>query len=178
MKRDFTKNKNGKNKYLIEGDIAKIFFRSGGYFICDAEIVHDLVDCHTWHKNNNGYAETCIDYKHVSAHVFIMGKKEGLEIDHINRNRLDNRRCNLRHVTHAVNMQNRDPQKVYPHNDKNNLCGVYPTLNKKGYKAFIHIRENGKRITVYLGSFKTFEEAVKARRDAEFFYWGEQANEA
>lgn len=166
----------GKNTWIVEGNVAKVFFRSGGYFLCDADIVHDLVDKHTWHLDGRGYAMTCIDFKHVSAHSFIMGKRKGLEIDHINRNKLDNRRENLRHVTHAVNMQNKDPKVLRPRYGENGrVCGIYPTLNKKGFKSFIHIKENGKRKTIYLGSFHSYEEALKARKEAEDFYWGEQA---
>ena len=159
----------GKNKYEIKGEIAKVFFRNADeYFICDADIVHELVDEHTWHKNNRGYAETMINYKHIPAHIFIVGKKDSLEIDHINRNRLDNRRCNLRHVTHYVNTMNKDFEGIY---NKHGKTGIRPSNNKKGYLAFIH----HKKQTIYLGTFKSLEEAIKARKEAEAFYWGKQA---
>ena len=38
-------------------------------------------------------------------HILLLGKKKGLEIDHINGNKLDNRRENLRFVKHNVNGQ-------------------------------------------------------------------------
>lgn len=41
----------------------------------------------------------------MSLHRFLLGKRKGLEIDHINGNKLDNRRINLRFVKHAVNTQ-------------------------------------------------------------------------
>lgn len=41
-----------------------------------------------------------------TLHRFLLGKKEGLEIDHINGNKLDNRRINLRFITHAENTKN------------------------------------------------------------------------
>lgn len=41
----------------------------------------------------------------MTLHRFILGKRKGLEIDHINGSKLDNRRSNLRFVTHAVNTQ-------------------------------------------------------------------------
>jgi len=40
-----------------------------------------------------------------ALHRFLLGKRSGLEIDHINGNKLDNRRNNLRFVRHAVNTQ-------------------------------------------------------------------------
>lgn len=42
----------------------------------------------------------------VSFHSQLMGPESGMEIDHINRNGLDNRRANLRFVTHQQNQNN------------------------------------------------------------------------
>ncbi len=42
-------------------------------------------------------------------HRLLAGAPEGLEVDHINRNRLDNRRCNLRLTDRAGNARNRTP---------------------------------------------------------------------
>lgn len=42
----------------------------------------------------------------TAMHRFLLGKKKGLEIDHINGNKLDNRRSNLRFVTHRENGKN------------------------------------------------------------------------
>lgn len=39
----------------------------------------------------------------TALHRFLLGKKKGLEIDHINGNKLDNRRSNLRFVLHREN---------------------------------------------------------------------------
>jgi hypothetical protein len=41
-----------------------------------------------------------------TLHGAIIGSSPGLEIDHINGNGLDNRRCNLRLVEHSINVQN------------------------------------------------------------------------
>lgn len=91
--------------------------------------------------------------KRVEAiHRIIMGSRNGFEIDHINRNKLDNRRINLRFITHQENLRNRNgwgklPKGVYF--DKTNK-------RKKPYKAMLRI--NGK--SVNFGYFATVEEAV------------------
>jgi hypothetical protein len=59
-------------------------------------------------------------------HVEIMGKRHNHEIDHINGDALDNRRCNLRFCTRSQNQANTLRQRpavsgfrgVYPHGRK------------------------------------------------------------
>ncbi len=65
-----------------------------------------------WYIDNLGYA-MCRPleanfgiYKSKRMHVILLGRKPGLEIDHINRNKLDNRLSNLRFVTHRENILN------------------------------------------------------------------------
>jgi hypothetical protein len=45
--------------------------------------------------------------KTVLLHNFLIGRRSGLEVDHVNGDSLDNRRANLRFVTHGVNVANR-----------------------------------------------------------------------
>jgi hypothetical protein len=46
--------------------------------------------------------------KIILMHRLLVDPPEGLEVDHINRNKLDNRRANLRAVNRSENMKNRD----------------------------------------------------------------------
>lgn len=55
-------------------------------------------------------------WKTLYLHHLIMGKKDGYLIDHINRDSLDNRKCNLRFATRAENTKNSSSwelQKMY-----------------------------------------------------------------
>lgn len=65
----------------------------------------------------NGYAKRAVQIKlekhkykviTVLMHRLILNAPEGVEIDHINRNSLDNRRCNLRICDRSTNMLNRE----------------------------------------------------------------------
>lgn len=128
---------------------------------------------------NKEYAEasTKIDGKRttIRQHRLIMGlpQKVGI-IDHINGNKLDNRKNNLRLCTPSQNRMNTGP------NIKNKLQvkGVVyrPTNSKRPYVAFIY--KNYKQI--YLGSHATIKEASAAYNSAakrlhgEFAYSGKR----
>jgi len=96
----------------------------------------------------------------------IMNAEKGQIVDHINGNKLDNRRENLHLGTQSQNMLN-------PRNqiNSNNSLGVRGVIfwnqkwskRKKNYIA--HITKNYK--TTNLGYFKTLDEAIEARKKAE-----------
>lgn len=154
-----------KNNYVIEGNLVRIFFLNcADSFICDLKDL-EKAKTYTWRKDKDGYAVATINRKAVSFHIFLLGRKEGLEIDHKNRDKLDNRRSNLRFVSHLVNMRN---TKL----TKSKTVGVSQRYGH--YVASIHIDCK----TKHLGCFDTEEEAIQARKQAEFFYWGKQAKEA
>lgn len=72
-----------------------------------------LVSDYAWSKNvEDGYARAYVrgSKPHAWAflHILLMRPEGGLTVDHINRDRLDNRRANLRNVTQAVNNENKD----------------------------------------------------------------------
>ena len=87
---------------------------------------------------------------------------EGLEVDHINHVRNDNRLVNLRFVTHRGNMRN----KSVSSKNTSGVTGVHFPKARKKYVAQIKVNQE----TIYLGMFKTLEEAAAARREAELKY--------
>ena len=96
-----------------------------------------------------------------------MGKFEddGLVIDHINHNTLDNRKHNLRICTESDNSKN----KSLPSNNTSGVVGI--SFNKKYNKYETYITINYKRKS--LGLYDSIEDAIKTRKDAEEKYFGE-----
>lgn len=91
----------------------------------------------------------------IRLHRWIMNCPRHLEVDHINHNTLDNRKCNLRKVTTRENQLNK-------RNNTSGCPGVRWHSQGKKWNARIVI--NGKEKS--LGIFNNFEDAVNARRNA------------
>jgi hypothetical protein len=114
-----------------------------------------------WRKTNHGYAARVTRLgtgrSHwIWMHRYINQTPEGLDTDHINGNRLDNRRENLRSLCRMKNLWNRHHK---PHSHTG-LSGV--STVSYGYTA--RIRANGKQR--YLGFFKNMKDANTAYLEA------------
>ena len=95
----------------------------------------------------------------VRMHRFLLGAAGDLDIDHINRNRLDNRRANLRHCTRGENLLNRGPRRRWP---RSGVPNVRWDPSQSRWAAFTY---DGERWTRH-GSYLTVEEAVVAQQEA------------
>lgn len=117
-------------------------------------------------KNGNAYRIICVASKEYYAHrlafVLMTGQWPVGEVDHINGNGVDNRWCNLRDVPHAANMKNLRKQAT----NTSGHTGVSWHKNSNRWRARIVI--DGKYRT--LGYFRTIEEAVVVRKQAEIEY--------
>jgi len=120
-------------------------------------------------KMNNGYVGICLKGKRISAHriawALYYGQWPKNQIDHINGIRHDNRIQNLREATNSQNGKNRSSGK----NNSSGVCGVYFEKQTQRWKAYIRV--NYKNISI--GRFDVFDDAVKARKEAEAKYFGE-----
>ncbi|OGN96974.1 MAG: hypothetical protein A2Z77_00560 [Chloroflexi bacterium RBG_13_51_36] len=96
-----------------------------------------------------------------------MGFKDFKNTDHINRNKIDNRRSNLRPATHAENNRNVGLRC----DNTSGFRGVYWYRWYSKWLAYISV--NGKRI--HLGYFDDLQDAISARLSAEEKYFGEFA---
>lgn len=128
----------------------------------------NLVKQYKWNLTPQNYCRNgtyCI-----SLHSLIIGDYDTKKfaIDHINRDRLDNRRSNLRVVDYSLNGFNKGKQS-------NNTSGhVGVSWEKKRNKWETHIKVNGKK--KFLGYFDDIDDAIKVRKEAEVEYYGELRN--
>jgi hypothetical protein len=117
-----------------------------------------------WSIGTHGYALrtiTVFGKTHlVWMHRVICCAPEGVEVDHINGDPLDNRSKNLRLVTRGQNLQNRGRNA----GRKNDIVfkGVYKNANCATYTARLTSMVDGKKSHVYLGSFTDQESAARA----------------
>jgi hypothetical protein len=165
----------GKNWFLkplrIEGDRAYVPLSRGLEAIIDAADA-ELVGAHNWvarPASKDFYAVTTIreggKAKQWTMQNFLMRPPQGKRVDHRRASTLDNRRSELRVVTHAQNMQNRG----WFRNNSSGAKGVRPSAGR--WRA--GITANG--VFHYLGTFATKDEAAAAYRDAALRLHGEFA---
>jgi hypothetical protein len=73
-------------------------------YVSEEDVVRILMTSNQW-RLNKGYVAAKIDGKEIRLHRFITDCPEGLEVDHLDENKLNNCRWNLEIVTHAENMK-------------------------------------------------------------------------
>ena len=139
----------------------------------DFELVSKYNWCAAWAPTVRGYYASTHNKTSdggrttLLLHRVIANPPKGIDVDHINRNTLDNTRANLRLASRAQNAWNS------PHNIKNTsgFKGVHWHRQYNGWMARISV--NGKRIT--LGVRSTPEEAFELYKDAAAQLHGEFA---
>lgn len=143
----------------------KIFVTKSVYAIVDDDDF-EKVSRWRWGLNYNGYA--CRrhwngkGYEKMYMHRFIMDTPNGFDTDHINRDKLDNRRKNLRIVNRSQNNFNSYPSKSNTSGHKG--VGFFKPAGL--WRAYITI--DGVRRD--LGYSKDKEGAIALRREAEREY--------
>jgi hypothetical protein len=120
-------------------------------------------------RDTHGYLRVSIHGRQYAAHRLVWAHVHGEwpsgQIDHKNGVRDDNRIANLRVATGSQNQQNIPPRR----GSASGIKGV----SRNGGRWQAHIRTPGRRI--YLGMFKTPEEAGRAYREAAARLHGEFA---
>jgi hypothetical protein len=144
----------------------RIKLSKGAYAIID-DIDFEEINKFKWHFASVGYAATKYSNKILYLHRLILKAKKGQEVDHINRNKLDNRRSNLRFVSRSLNIINAGLRIT----NKSGFKGVWWNKDKKKWTA--EIWRNYKK--KHLGHFLDKEEAALAYNKAAKVYFGDFA---
>jgi hypothetical protein len=119
----------------------------------------ERVSQYKWSFHDMGYAFTNPgpreDKTYILMHRFVNKTPHGMSTDHINGDKLDNRRGNLRDATHAENKWNKPAQA-------NNTSGYKGVSQNKSGTWDMQIRAIGKRVS---RRFSTKEAAALAYND-------------
>ena len=129
-------------------------FRDGLKFLIDVDDYEKFVKGESF-NSYKGYVRNASGKR---IHRLIMNAPDGMDVDHINGDPLDNRKSNLRICSRSQNQMN----KGKPKNNTTGFKGVH--FYKPSGKFISNIRVDGKN--VYLGSFEKSEDAYKAYCEA------------
>ena len=129
----------------------------------------DYLNQWKWFYSDGGYA---IRHKYINTktsqivrmHRLINKTPEGMMTDHINGNKLDNRKENLRTADKQLNAVN---SKIR-NNNKSGIKGCYFDKNAKKWRVQIKVLYK----TIHLGYFNDLLRAKTAREFAEKKYYG------
>lgn len=154
-----------KDKIFIEKDYAYILLKKDNI---EKKAIFDIEDIkkvsqYKWHlhlrKSDMRY-DVCTNQpqtrKYIILSRFLTDCPQDKFVDHINRDTLDNRKQNLRICTTFENNQNQGT-------NKSGCVGVCWDKSRNKWRVMI-----GK---INIGRFDNFEDAVKARKQAELTYF-------
>lgn len=142
----------GKNKY---------------FFVSDEDF--ERTSKHTWWLDRMGRPQTDIKYKRLLITRFIMTPPNGMVVDHINGDQLNNTRENLRICTREENQRNRT---ILNKNSTSGHRGVSWDKFRKKWVAQLSIKYKH----IYLGRFDKIEDAVSVVSQEIIKRHGEYAN--
>jgi len=159
---------------FTEGSMSEIPLTQGKVALVD-EQDYERVVAMKWHAalgRGGWYAVHGIRHQGRTAllrmHRFVLNCQSGQEVDHINHDGLDNRRCNLRLCTRSQNVANSRKTK---NNTSSRFKGVYWDTYYKRWRA--QIGHNGQKH--YLGSFDSEENAARTYNTKALELFGEFA---
>ena len=140
------------NTYETDGEVTKVYDEKGNYALIDTEDLEKIKPYYFYKGSGDYYvANKMIDKKKVSyfLHRLVTDCPKGLVVDHLNHNRADNRKENLKICTLQDNRKNMP------------VIGVVLLEHTNKWTASI---KDGDSIK-YLGVYDTFDEAVEAFRN-------------
>jgi hypothetical protein len=128
-------------------------------FLVDNDLFEAHVKGKKWCLGGN-YLIKRVGGKIVFLHHLVLPRKKGFIIDHINRNTMDNRSCNLRYLSKSFNGLNSKMKK----NSTTGHRNINIRKEKRPDNIALEIQFNGKR---HRKRFRKIEDAIRYRD--EFF---------
>lgn len=104
-----------------------------------------------WHARPDGYAGGRIERRGVLMHRVVLSAPRGSSVDHIDGDRLNNRRSNLRITDASGNARNRKARDT---------ASAFKGVRRSNVKWAAQIRDGSR--TLWLGTFENEEEAARA----------------
>ena len=171
INKDPLPNGMGRGTLCVEGRMKRIPLITQGYEAIVDDEDHKNLSQHKWYRIKGGYAISRIEIngeeKFIYMHREIMKPSDGMEVDHINGKKLDNRRCNLRICERWQNNGNQKKRK----GGSSKFKGVYRHTQTGKWCAYIHKKDKA----YYLGCFVNEYEAASAYNEEAKKYFGEYA---
>lgn len=157
---------------VVHGSIRmskEIYLRTGEIAIVDDDSYDELLQ-YNWYLvgSGSGYAsgykrgdkQIKGKQKQIQMHRLITNAPSGMPVSHLNGNRLDNRKCNLKICSVAQNAVNRSVFKK----------------NKTGFKGVYQAKDGRYIAQIRLGTFESVEEAAAVYKKIHVLLHGIHSN--
>ena len=154
------------NTYYNRGRYYDVECYDGRFFKISKDS-KSVIDMYQWRIDKNGYVITKTNNGRIlKLHRLLLDviDTNAVEVDHINRDPLDNRMDNIRIANRSLNCFNRDVANK-------NTSGVIGVYKMSGYENKWCAQINYDGVRKYLGSYNSFEDAVSARKTAEKIFY-------
>ncbi len=156
------------NTFKSYGNVTICTVANGKQFVFDTEDL-PLVKRYTWHICSSGYPSTYYKGKTMKLHRLLLKPPKRKYVDHIDRNRLNNCRNNLRLCSTHENCFNQGIRS----DNTTGFKGVHYDKNKN--KLVVRIGLNGRRYTIGRFPPEQIKEAAKAYNQKAIELFGEYA---